>query len=335
MRAQALIRDGILQRLQLEHQELEREIATTIASSSASVSVSVKRQHSVHKENHALLYYRQHDHHPEHLLWQQEQKKQLQLQESNVYPPGTAVMFMNDSPKWFQRRYSSVVQNILSNIPDSWTLQIFHYNSSQFHKGIQLSHGLRRAMHMTNSRINLVAIPKSIKKKTKNKHMLFLPWVWENIPTEMVLLVGGNHVLCSNSPHTLSTFFSMSLDSSDQPILSNSPGGNHAKVERGDRVSFDYIGAPWRSKKGRGGGGGVSLRNATTILTILHKMLAATSSTNGKGQSGDQPPGPVHLQWGEEDLFFVTHMLHANHESEKRGHIPPFRLATAEVTICL
>ena len=103
-------------------------------------------------------------------------------------PPGAAIVFMNDSPAWFQRRYSSMILNILANTPPSWLAQIFHYNSSQFHKGLELNPGLRclLAKGEAQSRVRLMPIPKYVKRKHNNKHMIFLLWIWEHMPSEMV-----------------------------------------------------------------------------------------------------------------------------------------------------
>jgi len=224
-------------------------------------------------------------------------------------------MFMNDSPKWFQRRYSSMIWNILSHIPLTWPLQIYHYNSSQFFKGLDLNPGLMRQAEKSNSRIRFKAIPKHIKKKTKNKHMLFLTWIWENMPSEFVLLVGGNHVLCSNSPHTL------------QDIIRGGEEGNDY---------YDYIGAPWQKLKGQGGGGGISFRNVTTMLRILRQAMNEAEGAEQQGEKLQQPQQPVHLNWGDEDHFFVEHMIRANSKSrQKIFHLPPAGVSGTTVHVSL
>lgn len=149
--------------------------------------------------------------------------------------------------------------------------------------------------------------------------MLFLPWVWEHMPSEIVLLIGGNHVLCSNSPYTLLDFL--------HTRPSARGGGAAAATVTSTTAVYDYLGAPWHNKQGRGGGGGVSLRNATTMLAILTASLSSAASS----ASTEEP----HLKWGDEDVFFVSYMLHANHQHKlknKDGY-PHFNLATTEVRL--
>jgi hypothetical protein len=296
--AQAKIRTLILNRLQLEHEDLQHSIN----------SLHDNPKQSSSSQSQLLVHSR-----------------------AQEPPAGTVVVFMNDSPKWFQRRYSSMVLNILSNIPSSWSVQIFHYNSSQFHKGIALNHGLRRLLHSTDDpRVSLVPIPQHVKQKHKNKHMLFLPWVWEHMSTEMVLLLGGNHVLCSNSPYTLGDF----LPSTASATTAATVAGSESKRD------YDYLGAPWQNKRGRGGGGGASLRNATAMRLILREALASSFSPSPSSSSSPSPSSssssssPSFSSWGEEDVFFVTRMLHANAKLTARKDPPRFRMATPEVCVC-
>ena len=43
---------------------------------------------------------------------------------------GVAMTLLLDSPKWFQRRYSVMVANILQNLPARWALQVYTYRLS-------------------------------------------------------------------------------------------------------------------------------------------------------------------------------------------------------------
>jgi hypothetical protein len=286
VRAQSRIRSGIVSKLEREYTSLQNSID--------SLSHTIQHNASV-----------------------------VQQQHRSDVVSGTAIVFMNDSPKWFQRRYSSMILNILTNIPLSWSLQIFHYNSSQFFKGLALNHGLRRLVEDTDSRVTLLAIPKHIKRKNKNKHMLFLPWVWEHMPTEMVLLIGGNHVLCSNSPHTLHDFLPSAFVGSKWSGVREGEGAN------GRHDGYDYLGAPWQNQKGQGGGGGVSLRNVTAMRAILQQTLAASFSSSPPSSLSSSTQ-TAHLKWGEEDVFFVSKMLQANKYAGAR-----FKLATPLVRLLL
>ena len=250
VKAQSKIRDEILHSLEVENMILERNVTEQVS--------SLKR-------------------------------KKLSIQSKNGDAQGSVVIFMNNSPKWFQRRYSSMILNIWSNVPSSWLLQIFHYNTSQFYKGLDINPGLRRLIAKERSRVRLVPIPKRVKNGHKNKHMLFLPWIWDQILTDMVLIIGGNHVLCANSPYSLRDFL--------------------PKFAGGLGNGYDYIGAPWQSYHGVGGGGGLSLRNATTMRNILNNKLKEYYQSQTSSEIGANGGVKPYDKWGDEEHFFVRYMM--------------------------
>ncbi|KAG4427541.1 hypothetical protein IFR05_016975 [Cadophora sp. M221] len=70
------------------------------------------------------------------------------------------------------------------------------------------------------------------------------PWVWEQLaPAGHVLIFQADSILCSNSP---------------------------LKVD--DFLQYDFVGAPIAESYGRGYNGGLSLRNRSMILDIIHDM---------------------------------------------------------------
>ena len=138
-------------------------------------------------------------------------------------PDGVALLLMTDQPKWFQRRYTLLIQNLLFNLPNSWIVQIFHPDSKQFQSGVELNPGFKRLIEMDHPRLQLTKIPREIIKARKRPiHLMLHPFIWENTLAEKVLYLDGNHVLCANSPYTIEKF-----------------------------IHYDYIGAPgWGMFKG-------------------------------------------------------------------------------------
>jgi len=77
--------------------------------------------------------------------------------------------------------------------------------------------------------------------------LLLSSFFWESALAETVLLFGGNSVLCANSPLNVSYFVSQGLQ---------------------------LVGSPWREMQGKGGAGGLSLRNRTAVLQAIHSLQA-------------------------------------------------------------
>lgn len=93
-----------------------------------------------------------------------------------------------------------MIKNVLSIIPKNWVVQIFHLNNDQFENGMNLNKGLRYLID-NNDRVLMTAIPEAVAKvRTRPKHVMLHPWIWESMVADTVLLFGGNHVFCGNSP---------------------------------------------------------------------------------------------------------------------------------------
>lgn len=114
---------------------------------------------------------------------------------------GTAVTVMLGSPKWFQNRFTIMINQIMISLPQSWLMQIFYMPSKKMSKEAVSYNGIQS--HIKKGRIKLVAIPG---KKVRKRNLLLSPFFWENIPTERVLLFGGNSVICANSPYVIDDF---------------------------------------------------------------------------------------------------------------------------------
>ena len=162
-----------------------------------------------------------------------------------------------------------MINNVLNNLPANWALQIFYTGEGQSLLGITRNTGLQRLVD--KGIVKLVVIPRNILKKYKMRkiYMMLDPWIWENIPTNKVLIFGGNSVLCSNSPYNISYF-----------------------------SSYDYIGTPWSDFKGLGGSGEISIRSKSLMLNIIKSEYNKLSDIEKSTE--------YWLKWGREDSFFVS-----------------------------
>ena len=151
---------------------------------------------------------------------------------------GVAFTLFLGSPKWFQNRYSMMINLLHGALPKDWIIQIFYLPKNKMSNEAVNHPGIQKQVKKGN--VVLVPIPDGYAKLRKRELML-LPWLWKQLLAEKVLTFGGTNVLCSNSPLQLEENF----------------GG------------FDFIGSPSRDFKGIGGDGGLSLRNRTSILTVL------------------------------------------------------------------
>lgn len=207
---------------------------------------------------------------------------------------GVAVAILLHSPKWFQRRYTMMVNNIVANIPDDWKVQIFYADHGGSQKGIDLNVGLQKLVN--SGKLVLTLLPREMVDKYQSRRIQYMvdPWIWNSMLADRVLVFGGNSVMCGNSPRQLSDFF-----------------------------EYDYVGSPWRSAKGgMGGDGGISYRNRKVMLEVLHYKLSTYPEAERAG---------AYKSWGMEDVFFVNTMLEMrNKKPEEYKHI---RLAPREVTM--
>ena len=138
-------------------------------------------------------------------------------------PEGVALLLMTDQPKWFQRRYSLLIQNLLANLPLTWSVQIFYPDSNQYRAGVELNPGFKRLIESHHPRLHLTMLPpKLVKARKRPIHLMLSSFIWEHTLAEKVLYLDGNHVLCANSPFSVEDF-----------------------------LQYDYIGAPgWGMFKG-------------------------------------------------------------------------------------
>lgn len=161
---------------------------------------------------------------------------------------GVAATLMINSPKWFQRRYTFMINNILANIPQTWALQIFYAPIGQSQLGLDINPGILR-LNATLDRVILTEIPADMIQKLGMKrkfHYWTSEWIWTSMVAERVLTFSGNGAICGNANISI-------LDGSALNLLSQ----------------LDYIGTPWRNFYGMGGDGSISYRNASVMLDAI------------------------------------------------------------------
>ena len=187
---------------------------------------------------------------------------------------GVATTLMINSPKWFQRRYTSMITNILMNTPSDWALQIFYFDSGQSQFGLDINPGIQRLNNtLFQDRIIFTKLPKAmVEKKGPRRKLLYWTdeWIWNQLVSDRVLVFSGNGCVCSNSHMSM-------LDGSAMESLL-------------DRV--DFVGSPSRELWGRGGAGDISYRNRTAMLDAIRY----------KEHDGNE----------REDYFFIKTLLEMN-----------------------
>jgi hypothetical protein len=110
---------------------------------------------------------------------------------------GVALSLMLKRPRWYAKRYNTLIHNALSNIPDDWALQlivderVFQDDELKYHRGLtRLVEENPRGI-ITNTPVNL--------EKQKPNVVLKDRWVWENVVSDRVLIFNSDGLFCSNS----------------------------------------------------------------------------------------------------------------------------------------
>ena len=152
---------------------------------------------------------------------------------------GVAVTLMLHAPRWFQRRYTVMVQNVLANLPPRWRVQIF--STGRTDAGLEINPGLKNLID--KGVVEYTLLPSNL-IPLKKKELMTHEWLWEHMLADKVLVFGGNSAICGNSPYSLNEF-----------------------------LRFDWLGAPWDAYQGRGGEGGLSLRSRRVMLEVIRREL--------------------------------------------------------------
>lgn len=215
---------------------------------------------------------------------------------------GVAVTLMFRAPLWFHLRYTAMVHNALSNIPDTWKVQIV-YNKHWLEKEVLPWHpSIQRWYETGHDRITFTPIPdallnpKDASKHVKPKEIMASRWFWENVLAEHVLLFSGNGAFCGHH-------FDDSLS------LENA------------MTDLDYLGTPWHHHDGYGGDGSShSYRKRSVMLRVLDY-----AEKNNKQVGNDA-----------EDVWTLDIIEKINKETTKRNVDVPavgvIRLATPKQT---
>ena len=218
------------------------------------------------------------------------------IDRDNVQYEGVAATLMINAPKWFQKRYSTMLSNIYANTPANWAIQIFYIQQkgSQSEFGLHINPNLSR-LNATNDRIIFTPIPPElVSKHGERKKLLYWTdeWLWESMVADDVLVFNGNGVICSNGKLSI-------LDGSAYNELFK---------------DLDYLGSPWRSMYGEGGDGSYSYRNRKAMLDALRYR-------------------PYEIKNGREDAYFLRNLKDMNEENQKKGKGGKiYKIATKEQT---
>jgi hypothetical protein len=217
---------------------------------------------------------------------------------------GVAATIMINAPKWFQRRYTTMVQNILDNTPSNWAVQIFYIPQGQSKFGLDINPGLTR-LNSTVDRLIMTPIPEDIFKKLgmKVKKVYWTSeFVWKSMVAENVLVFSGNGAICSNSRLSL-------LDDSAMNMLQE----------------FDYIGTPSRSRS-EGGDGSFSFRKRSAMLSAIryapHDGNAAEDYYFIETLKNMNREGGTYKVATKEETWLIGGIRNSNEFKENDG--PPF-----------
>ena len=185
---------------------------------------------------------------------------------------GVAAILMLNSPKWYQRRYTSTISNALTNTPPTWAVQIFHTGKGLSKAGLDNNPGIQRLQKLYPDRLKLTNLPSDLTNKFgMRKRLLYWtdPWIWKNMLSDRVLVINGGGIICGNSK--VSLLDTTALDTFGQ---------------------LDYVGTPWAKFQNRGGEGSISLRNRKSMLDVIEYRKHDGRMT--------------------EDFYFVSNLLDMN-----------------------
>lgn len=154
-------------------------------------------------------------------------------------PKGVLATIIFRAPKWMHLRYTQMIHNALTVLPQDWAVQLF-LNKLWVDKELIPWHpGFVRLMR--DPRVLVHEIPTNL-TLGKPKQVLLSDWFWETIAADGAILFSANGAFCGNHPDP--SFWDYLLD------------------------NVDYCGSP--SRHGTGGDGGThSFRNRKAMLKVL------------------------------------------------------------------
>jgi hypothetical protein len=116
---------------------------------------------------------------------------------------GVAATLALRAPKWFHRRYTAMLYNVLDNTPDTWAVQVFIHPEWWNNEILPLHRGMYKLLQ--NPRVIVTKLPKQLWKH-KPKQILIQNWFWEQMAANHVFLFSGNGVMCSHSSVSIDMF---------------------------------------------------------------------------------------------------------------------------------
>ena len=197
---------------------------------------------------------------------------------------GVAITLLLGSPKWFSRRFSVMVHNMLTILPHNWGIQIYCTEDGLSQENIDMNIGLKRLIENNRDRFIVTILPtEKVRQYKKRRYLYFLDkWLWESVVGKKVLVFGGNGAFCSNSLFTINDF-----------------------------IGFDYIGIPWRQRWGKGGGGEFSIRNKDVMIEAL------SYKTPKKDQKEDDFFVQTLMEMNDDPNHLNKYIIASKEETEK------------------
>lgn len=198
---------------------------------------------------------RAHDIHHHEMAYSDSSVSDTSTTKKRVYE-GVAITLMLGSPRWFQNRYTMMVNLMAGALPRGWVIQIFYLPGKKMSLEAVSYPGILKQVAKGN--VVLTPVPKKYASLRK-KDLMMTPWLWKRALADRVLTFGGTNTLCANSFMDLSRNFTSS--------------------------EVDYVGTPWRDvANGMGGDGGLSIRDRSTVLRTLYTY----NNKEGEQQRGKE-----------------------------------------------
>jgi hypothetical protein len=122
---------------------------------------------------------------------------------TNLQWKGVAATLALRAPKWFHRRFTTMLHNVLDNTPNDWALQIFIQPEWWRNEVLKLHRGIHHLLQ--HPRVIVTELPGAY-WKYKPKQILTQTWFWEQMVADHIFLFSGNGVMCSHTVVSIHQF---------------------------------------------------------------------------------------------------------------------------------